>query len=233
MLAQSAQTVFRPQLLAPEAPGNQLLGYRILDYLTVAIAVLDYRGILLLCNLRAKQLIQDSDLVDAREGRRLRFLDADADEKLKIGLCQFAQPNGSREGQSTTIVANGLDDDGLPLIATFIKLSNSPSTLLAILTESGRAPSEASLQSLMQAFHLTPAEQRLAHHLASGGCLNEAADLFGVSRHTVRNQLRSIFEKVGVQRQADLTRLMLAGSAHSGIAQLVDTLPHSRCTTAV
>jgi DNA-binding CsgD family transcriptional regulator len=55
-----------------------------------------------------------------------------------------------------------------------------------------------------RAFQLTPAEARLAAHLASGASLTEAADAFGVTHNTVRSQLRAVFEKTQARRQADL-----------------------------
>jgi DNA-binding CsgD family transcriptional regulator len=59
-----------------------------------------------------------------------------------------------------------------------------------------------------RAFRLTPAEARLAVHLASGASLTEAADEFGVTHNTVRAQLRSIFDKTDTHRQGELVRLM-------------------------
>ena len=51
---------------------------------------------------------------------------------------------------------------------------------------------------------LTPAERRLAQCLLEGGKLSDYAKAQGVSRHTVRNQLQSIFQKTGTNRQAAL-----------------------------
>jgi uncharacterized protein YhfF/DNA-binding CsgD family transcriptional regulator len=58
------------------------------------------------------------------------------------------------------------------------------------------------------AFRLTPAEARLAVHLASGASLTEAAEAFGVTHNTARAQLRSIFDKTDTHRQGDLVRLL-------------------------
>jgi DNA-binding CsgD family transcriptional regulator len=41
-----------------------------------------------------------------------------------------------------------------------------------------------------------------------GLSLYEVADILSISRHTARNQLKSIFEKMGVHRQVDLVRLL-------------------------
>lgn len=60
----------------------------------------------------------------------------------------------------------------------------------------------------MSHFGLTPAEQRLVSQLLGGKTLRQAAEILGVKYSTVRSQLNSIFQKVGVRRQADLiTRL--------------------------
>jgi DNA-binding CsgD family transcriptional regulator len=68
------------------------------------------------------------------------------------------------------------------------------------------APAQADLYS--RAFLLTPAEARLAVHLASGASLTEAADAFGVTHNTVRAQLRAVFDKTDTHRQTELVRLL-------------------------
>ena len=60
---------------------------------------------------------------------------------------------------------------------------------------------------LMERFRLTPAEARVALHLIDGGDIASCAEAAGVSPGTVRTQLKSIFAKTGVNRQAALVRL--------------------------
>lgn len=57
-----------------------------------------------------------------------------------------------------------------------------------------------------ETFGLTPAEARLAALLKDGLSLKEAAAELGISVNTARNQIRSVFEKLGVNRQSDLIR---------------------------
>ncbi len=57
-----------------------------------------------------------------------------------------------------------------------------------------------------ETFGLTPAEARLAALLKDGLSLKEAAASLGISVNTARNQIRSVFEKLGVNRQSDLIR---------------------------
>lgn len=61
---------------------------------------------------------------------------------------------------------------------------------------------------LRGAFGLTPAEAKLAALLARGEAVEQAADAFGVAKETARNQLKSIFAKTGVHRQAELVALI-------------------------
>lgn len=60
---------------------------------------------------------------------------------------------------------------------------------------------------LSELFGLTPAQIRLARLLIQGHSLPQAAVATGLSRETLRTQLRSIFEKTGTGRQAELVAL--------------------------
>lgn len=76
-----------------------------------------------------------------------------------------------------------------------------------IVTPVSRAnvPSATVIQAL---FDLTPAEARIANLLAGGATINEIALTSNTTRGTVRNQLKSVFHKTGVSRQADLMSLL-------------------------
>jgi DNA-binding CsgD family transcriptional regulator len=73
-----------------------------------------------------------------------------------------------------------------------------------------------SKELLARAFDLTPAEIRLAQHLARGESLEEIAPRVGVKISTARTQLARIFSKTGVTRQPKLVALLsrLAHLAH-------------------
>ncbi len=67
------------------------------------------------------------------------------------------------------------------------------------------------LDSLLfsECFNLTAAESRLAAQLLAGNDLDRAAQVLGVKKETVRSQVKSLMEKCGVRRQADLLMLAL------------------------
>lgn len=65
-----------------------------------------------------------------------------------------------------------------------------------------------SAAQLAQLFALSPAEARLAHHLAKGLTVEEHALAVAVSITTARNQLRAVLGKTGYRRQQDLVRAL-------------------------
>lgn len=75
---------------------------------------------------------------------------------------------------------------------------------LTPITQQG-GPAPELLQAL---FDLTPAEARVASMLVDGLSVDTISETHGVSRNTVRTQLKSVFAKTGVDRQADLVRLL-------------------------
>jgi pimeloyl-ACP methyl ester carboxylesterase/DNA-binding CsgD family transcriptional regulator len=66
------------------------------------------------------------------------------------------------------------------------------------------------IESIQQSFGLTPAEARLVKTLANG-ChnLNEAAESLGISIHTARSQIKTIFEKTNTNSQLELIKRIL------------------------
>ena len=102
---------------------------------------------------------------------------------------------------------------GRPLLAYPARLSNSTANALAdcqamviLIDPDSRPPTPET--NLRTVFRLTQAEARLATHLARGESLENVADQFGIGKETARSQLKSIFAKTGVHRQAELVAVL-------------------------
>ena len=63
-------------------------------------------------------------------------------------------------------------------------------------------------KALQQAFGLTPAEARTAALVGSGLAPQDVADQIGLTVGTIRSELKSIFEKLGISRQSELAALV-------------------------
>jgi DNA-binding CsgD family transcriptional regulator len=82
----------------------------------------------------------------------------------------------------------------------------SSSAILIITPIDATAPPSVGL--LQALFDLTPAEARVAARLSAGDTIQTLAEALEVSPQTIRAQLRSIFAKTGIGRQADLINLL-------------------------
>ena len=61
-------------------------------------------------------------------------------------------------------------------------------------------------------FNLTPAEVAVATQLMRGLEAKQIARVHHRSLHTVRSQMRSLLQKTGSRRQADLVRVLMRAS---------------------
>jgi DNA-binding CsgD family transcriptional regulator len=90
----------------------------------------------------------------------------------------------------------------MPVSSSSIEVFDGSWAVLVItdLTRSGYT--DTALLELV--FGLTPAESRLAAALSAGQALDAFALTSGVSKLTVRSQLKAVFAKTGARRQAEL-----------------------------
>ena len=107
---------------------------------------------------------------------------------------------------------------GEPVLLTWDLMSGSGPTV-ARLSPSADGygltfiPPKRTVGDLNRWLGLSPAESRLANALRRNGTLADAAAALGVSANTARNQLASIFSKLGISRQGDLSRILAELSA--------------------
>lgn len=199
-----------------DASHDAWLSLTVLNRLQLGIAVMDAAGSVLFANAHALELFGSAGVVAKTARGHLRFADGDVDRTFRRTLARITSVSGAAENANEIFVLQRLRSAQIPLVVAVSGLPPEGSVaprVLVTFADAADALSTTSVQRLAEFFGLTPAEQRLMQYLASGGRLSDAAREFGVSPHTVRNQLRAVFEKSGVQRQSDLTRLVMTGGA--------------------
>ena len=72
---------------------------------------------------------------------------------------------------------------------------------------------QAQADCLEDRFHLTHSEARLVLHLVQGASLKSSAESLGVKYETVRTYLKSVFQKTGTHRQAELVLTVFSAMA--------------------
>jgi DNA-binding CsgD family transcriptional regulator len=168
-----------------------------------AALLINRRGEVFKANLSGEQLLKgDIQIIQRKLVSNDRRANADLERALQDLL---RRPPGAGLAAMVCLPRSGRQ----PLLAHPIKLSSLAANILAdcqavivlIDPEKRSRPPEAELRT---AFQLTAAEARLASRLASGEKLEVAAGKLSIAADTGRNQLKSIFAKIGVHRQAEL-----------------------------
>jgi len=139
---------------------------------------------------------------------RIAFLDAGANALLQRALGDIRDPAAS---SVRSFPAKGAAET--PVVVHLIPATGRARDLfgggLAVLTVTPLAAPSAPDAALIQGlFDLTAAEARVAGGVAEGLSLDQIAARHGVSIGTVRSQIKSVFSKTGLERQAQLAALL-------------------------
>ncbi|HLY05632.1 MAG TPA: helix-turn-helix transcriptional regulator [Rhizomicrobium sp.] len=176
-----------------------------LDGLDFGIVVVDSFHRVALLNRMAEDLLAERGELQMNRGI-LSARRHDTDRRLKALIDSAVA--GHAEGGVLEIrdaAGTGLAMRTCPLPAgSRIAAQRSPAVLI-IIGGAKRRPGRADLSAL---YDLTEAESRLALAIAEGRTLASIAALHGVKYSTVRSQLQSVMQKMGVRRQADVVRLL-------------------------
>ena len=189
--------------------------------LSVATIILDEQGRVLNTNAVARALLEQGDALSLR-GERLHIEGRDINKELQQALANIikAQQSGKASVVRALRVPRPAGGSDLGLVIRPVPTSQwsegQSSPCAAVFISDPDLQQPASQQILGDLFELTPAEANLAILLARGLSLAEVSSAQNISPHTARAQLKSIFAKTGVSRQAELVRLVLKSVASLG-----------------
>lgn len=175
-----------------------------------AIMLVDASGVILFKNSTAENLLgQNAGLRSVHGLLGAVRPEENATLQRLIGLANSSNAE-VRSGGSVALMQTGAEP--LPVFVSPLK-STVPSTFsrpsVALLVVKMPEPARQLASALLrQHLRLTESEVRLTRALFEGLTLEDAAARLGVSRHTVRAQLGSIFVKTGTHRQAELVRML-------------------------
>jgi DNA-binding CsgD family transcriptional regulator len=183
-----------------------------LDRAGQGMFILDPAGRLKHVNLLGERMLAQKNGLTV-VGGRLSAVRVDAAQTLRALVAAAAQPDaGGRRGGSMAIqrTANGasLSITVAPLNAGSLSVFTvSPSVLVCVTDLYGEL--NLAGDRLREAFRLTAAQARVASLLLDGARPKAMAEALGLSVHTVRTHLASVYEKTETAGQADLSRLLM------------------------
>ena len=117
-------------------------------------------------------------------------------------MVKFLEETGDGESFAYVIRAEALP----PSLAATLESDLPPERGAVAVLLPAATGSESFWSGIRASFGLTPAEVRLTARLRDGMTLKEAAADLAISPNTARNQLASIFDKLGIRRQSELIR---------------------------
>jgi DNA-binding CsgD family transcriptional regulator len=149
---------------------------------------------------------------------KISFSSDTAQKTLHDSLAAAARDPASHDPQPI-VVSNA--DPGGALVAHIIPMVQfrhdvflgSTSFLVVTSFEKKHLPDE---RLFMQLFQLTPTEARVVGRLLQGESVKEIARAQDVATNTIRMQLKSVFAKTGVNRQAQLVSLLAMHGSRLG-----------------
>jgi DNA-binding CsgD family transcriptional regulator len=138
---------------------------------------------------------------------QLALVDPAAQENLRNALREIHSPTAS----ARSFVVRSAEE--MPVVAHFVPAAGAAKHLFdggsAILAITPVTVSPVPDVSLIRAlFDLSPGEARIAAGIANGKSIDKLAEFAGVSRNTVRSQLKNVFTKTGTTRQAEIAALL-------------------------
>lgn len=169
-------------------------------------------------------------------GQRLSFLDPENSSRFRALMGSVDPERAAGEGLSLLRLVSPEGDEAV--FGYVVAGERMPEALrrrfgvcaalpkgAVVFVAPDRETASDEAQMYRETFGLTPAEARLAAFLKDGLSLKEAAEQLGISVNTARNQIKSVFEKLGVNRQSDLIRHLTELSRLAAYIQVTDYPP--------
>ena len=183
-----------------------------LDRIAVAAVILNRMGAIHYLNASARSLIADDGCIHIRNAR-LRFNEPALNVALEEALRRATQsPPGSSLLPLSSASKEVYEVTVSPLEAGHDEPAPEIAPLALVVIARPRPDPQRIVQRARRLYGLTEAEARVMAALTMGETVEAIASAHGVRTSTVRAQVRSIFEKTGVNRQSDLVRLGLTGA---------------------
>lgn len=179
------------------------LGASLLDALDVGVVVVEENERIKSISPTGQKLLDGGGLMSLSPLGQFRFRDADAQAALREMLKR------TYDGPKTvSLFSNG---NRLTLIAVEkdrISLYFEGPTVAILIQPAGIGNRPAGIDQIADFYGLTASEQRALSGILDGKTVARIAEDAGLSRETIRTQLKSLYAKTGTGGQTELLRLV-------------------------
>ena len=184
----------------------------ILDRLPIGVILIDAEQTPRAMNAHAQAFIETGKCLSVYQGQ----LVANTKSETKALHAHIHEAACSLNEDETTLSKNlqlSNENGGvcsLHIVPSATTAIQTDTMLAAVFIASNDIRQPITTETLSNAFGLTQAEGRLVQTMLNGSnSLTEAAEELGVSKHTVRSQIKNILEKTGTHSQTELIKKVL------------------------
>jgi DNA-binding CsgD family transcriptional regulator len=147
---------------------------------------------------------------------RIGLVDRRADAMLRQSLLQLQ----SHSGEQVRSIPMAATPEQPASVVHVVPVQGAANDIFAaascvLVITAVTHPEIASTQVIRGLFDLTPAEARIACGIAAGKTVDDLAHEAHLAVGTVRQQLKSVFSKTGVSRQAELVGILVGSALRS------------------
>jgi PAS domain-containing protein len=194
----------------------------VLECLPYGVLLLDARGALIWANRTGERMLGSSSVLTLRAGA-VRSRDPRLDSRL-VAACAAVRPV-AHCGEMRVRCRPPIGDDDAEAWLEIMLVPIGPraggATLsftarrarVALVLAQPEGPSLLHADAVGEVLQLPPSLARLATAITSGRTVADYSADVGVTQGTTRQQLKDLFVRVGVSRQADLVRIVLRSVA--------------------
>jgi DNA-binding CsgD family transcriptional regulator len=184
-----------------------------LDGLAAGVFLVDAVNRIVHANAAGVLMLNAADFLYGRAGQ-LCAADPQANQSLRAA---FAAASGGDMALGAKGIAHVLTASNgehylahvLPLVSDARRQAASATAVAALFVQKAALGKIAAPEAIAKTYRLTPTELRVLLAIAeTGGGAREIAQALGIAETTAKFHLRSLFEKTGVKRQAELIKIV-------------------------
>lgn len=187
-----------------------------LDKLERGVIITGPEGQIRFANRAADRLLTAGDGIDATRGR-VRATRTKPAEKLRSMIYRTARTGIGKDVVAGDAVSISRSNEVNPIAVVAEPLAPGHNERLGqgrragtILFVGDSCPSTSpSVKRIASIYDLTAAEADIAAHIVMGASVASAAEARGITENTAKTHLKSIYEKIGVNRQSQLVRRVM------------------------
>jgi len=186
----------------------------ILDRLPIGVILVDINQMPVAINQRARDFIESKNILLIKNGKLITSSQLSTTELHRTvtqAILEPAELSEKKDGATILLETHASSPCSLLVTSSSYTQYTTDKGLAAIFIASSDIRLNIPSESLMSMYGLTTAEAHLMQNLLiSSNSLPEAAEALGVSIHTVRTQVKMIYEKTETHSQSELVKKVLS-----------------------